>query len=185
MNKKQEAKKSNEGKNTLRRVLLIVLGIILLAAAVIGYQLEKEKNSPAGIYASHYEVAPNIYHPVTRGNSDSLTQAFMAYENGNYPEAVEKFSELIKVDRSIELKFYQAMAYAEIENYPLALKNLENIKRFQSDYLDDSYWYLGLFYLKTGKQPSAIRHFQDFIELTEDSEKKAGAIAILTILLDL
>ena len=61
----------------------------------------------------------------------------------------------------------------------MAIKNLEDIKRFQSDYTDEAYWYLGLFYLKMQNTPSAIRNFQDYIEVTDNDKLKKNAIKIL------
>lgn len=177
--KKRESKIANKGKNNLRRILLVVLGLLLIASALIGYQLEKKKKSPEGIYASYYEPYPNVYYPVTRGNTDDMTQAFMAYENRDYKTAAEKLEERLKTSSAIELKFYQAISYAEMGNLPLAIGNLEDIKRFSSEYIDETYWYLGLFYLKQYNYQAAITHFQDFIELTKDTTKKADAIKIL------
>lgn len=176
---KQEKKLANKGKRTVRRVLLVVLGILLLAAAFFGYQREKKMKSPEGIYAKHYETYPNVYFPVTRGKTDLMTMAFMAYEGRDFVEAAKQIDEKLKTSSANELKFYQAISYAEIGNFPLAIKNLEDIKRFQSDYTDEAYWYLGLFYLKMQNTPSAIRNFQDYIEVTDNDKLKKNAIKIL------
>lgn len=176
---KRELKIANKGKRRLKKILLVSLGTLMLIAAFVGYRLEKMKKSPEGIYASHYEVYPNVYFPVTRGNTDVMTQAFTAYENGDFKTAAEMLDERIKTSSAVELQFYQAMSYAEMGNFPLAIGKLENMKRFGSDYLDEAYWYLGLFYLKQLNYNAAISHFQDFIELTTDAKKKAAAIDIL------
>ncbi|GLR19713.1 tetratricopeptide repeat protein [Portibacter lacus] len=179
---KVEDKMGNKKKSLIRRVLLIVLGVLLLVAAFVGYRLDKMKNTPSGIYATHFEVYPNVYYPTTRGNGDLMTKAFMAYENGDYVAAADLLEERIKTSEAIELKFYQAMAYAGMGNLPLAIKNLENIRRFQSAYYDECLWYLGLFYLKLGNAPAAIDRFQTFYEVSDDAAKKKVAADAIRML---
>ena len=141
------------------------------------------KKSPEGIYASNYETFPNLYHPVTRGNADLMTEAFTAYENGNFSLAADKIGEQLKTSSALELKFYQAMAYGEMGNLPLAIGRLEDIRRFQSEYLDESYWYLGLYYIKQGNYTFAIDRLQTFIELSKDEKKIAAATKILKLII--
>jgi tetratricopeptide (TPR) repeat protein len=176
---KQERKAANKGKRTVRRIILVVVGLGLIAAAIIGYQWEKKQKSPEGIYSSNYETYPNVYFPVNKDKSDIMNMAFTAYENGEFAEAARQMDERLKTSSSNELKFYQAIAYAEIGNFPLAIKNLEDIKRFQSDYTDEAYWYLGLFYLKMQNTPSAVRYFQDYIEITDNEKLRQKAIKIV------
>ncbi len=167
-----DKKGPSKKRSNLRRILFVIVGVLLLATAIIGYQLEKMRKSPEGIYAAHYKTHPNLYHPVTRGNADLMTKAFTAYENGNYKEAAELLEERIATSRALELKFYQAMAYGEMGNLPLAIKNLENIRRFESDYFAESYWYLGLYYIKQGNKTAAIERLQTFYEATDDVDRK-------------
>lgn len=174
-----ESKLLGGKKKMLKRILLILLGLLLLTAVFLGLRMEKMKSSPAGLYASNYEVYPNVYFPVTRGQSDEMTKTFMAYEAGNYGEAARLIEERLKTSSAIELKFYQAIAYGEIGNLPLAIGRLEDIRRFDSPYVDESYWYLGLYYLKQGNHPSAIDRFQTFYELSNDIAKKKAAEEII------
>ncbi|WP_235298564.1 tetratricopeptide repeat protein [Portibacter marinus] len=174
-----EKKKGPKGKSTLRRAILIIIGILLLAASIIGYNLEKTKKSPEGIFAAHYEVYPNVYHPVTVGNSDLMTRAFAAYENKNFKEAAELLEERIATSSAIPLKFYQAIAYGEMGNLPLAIKNLENIRRFDSPYIAESYWYLGLYYTKLGNKDAAVKRLQEFYEHSDNPERKKEAADII------
>lgn len=176
---KDARKQSPKEKNTLRRVLLIILGLLLIAAAIIGYQLEKKKNSPEGVFATYYEIHPNDYHSVTQGSQDVMDRAFAAYEIENYSEAAEFLGQRIASSNAIPLKFFQAMAYGEMGNLPLAIKNLENIRRFDSPYIDESYWYLGLYYAKQQNKDAAVKRMQDFYELNKDPKRKKAAADII------
>jgi tetratricopeptide (TPR) repeat protein len=168
-------------KNTLRRVIMIIIGILLILAAIFGYQYEKKIKSPDGIYAAFFEPLPNTYRPVTRDSYNNVeTQGFTAYENGDYVLAAEKFEESIQSgNRDLSIKFYQGVCYGAMGNLPLAIQNMENVKRWEFPYLDEAYWYLGLFYLKQKNFNQSIVHFQDYIELAKDEEKRAEAIKIL------
>lgn len=158
---------------------MVSIGVILLASAIIGYQLEKRQKSPEGIFSRNYEIMPNTFYSIKEGNKDIMTEAFMAYENKDFVLAAEKLEERIKTSGASELKFYQAMSYGEMGNFPLAIRSLENIKRFNSDYIDECYWYLGLYYIKQGNYQMSIKNFQDFVELTDDPIKKQKAIEII------
>lgn len=166
---------ASKGKRLFKRIALAVLGVILMLVAYFGYRNEEQKNTPAGIYAANYEVYPNVYFPLTPGNTDVMTEAFSAYEKGNYKLAAEKLEERLQSSSALELKFYQAMSYAEMGNLPLAIRRLEDIRRFDSAYVDECYWYLGLFYMKLGNYAAAIERFQIFYEISTDEAKKEVA----------
>jgi tetratricopeptide (TPR) repeat protein len=170
-----EKKIGSKGKRLGKRIALIVLGVLLLLAAYFGYRMEEQKNTPAGIYAANYKVYPNVYFPVTRGKTDVMSEAFMAYERGDYKVAAEKIEERLQTSSALELKFYQAMSYAEMGNLPLAIRKLEDVRRFDSAYVDECYWYLALFYMKQGNYPAAIERFQTFYEISTDEPKKEVA----------
>jgi len=176
---KVEGKLSGGKKRMVKRILLVILGLLMITAAIIGLRSDKMKSSPAGLYASNYEVYPNVYFPVTRGQGDEMTKTFMAYEQGNYKEAASMLEERLKTSSAIELKFYQAMAYGEIGNLPLAIRRLEDIRRFDSDYIDEAHWYLGLYYVKQGNKPAAIDRLQTFYELSDDEAKKKAVVDII------
>jgi tetratricopeptide (TPR) repeat protein len=173
---KVESKLENSGKRRIKRIALVILGVLLLLAAYFGLQHQEKQNTPEGIYAANFEVYPNVYYPVTRGNTDVMTQAFMAYERGDYKEAAVYLGERLETSSALELKFYQAMSYAQMGNLPLAIRNLEDIRRFDSQYVDECYWYLGLMYMKQGNNAAAIERFQIFYELSTEEDKKQVAI---------
>lgn len=177
-----DSKLSSGKSRLLKRILFIVIGLVLLTIAYMGLKPEKKASTPAQLYASNYEVYPNVYYPVTRGQSDEMTKTFMAYESGNYTEAAKLLEERLQTSSAVELKFYQAMAYAEIGNLPLAIGRLEDIRRFDSEYMDESYWYLGLFFLKQGNKAAAIDRLQTFYELSNDDKKKKATYDIIMAL---
>ncbi len=174
--------KGKKQKSKLRRVILVSIGVLLLSASFIGYNMEKKRKSPDGIFARYYETFPNTYFKTSEGGEDVMNKAFLFYEKGQYVQAAELLEERIKTSSAVELKFYRGLCYLEMGNYPLALKDLENIKRFSSDIIDETYWYLGMIYLKQKNYSAARSHFQDFIELTNDQEKRKEAIAIVKII---
>jgi len=177
---KMESNSEKPVKNNLRRVIMIIIGMLLIAAAFIGYNMEKKSKSPEAIYAAHYETYPNVYHPVTRGNSDELTRAFMAYENSNFSEASEMLEvQISESANNLPLIFYQGLSYGEIGNYALAIKNLEEVKNSDSEYSDEAYWYLGLFYLKQGNKNAAIARLDEYKNRIEDPSKKESANQLL------
>lgn len=159
------------------RVAVIIAGLTMLGIGIWGLSQGNKQVTPEMMYASNYEVYPNVYFPVTRGNSEEImTKAFTAYENGNYKLAAEMMEEKLKTSDALELKFYQAICYGEMGNLPLAIRNLENIRRFNSDYIDESYWYLGMYYLKQGNTAAARERLQTFLELSKDEAMRKKAV---------
>lgn len=173
--KNLEAGNRPQKSSLVRRLLLITVGIILLLVAIFGYRHQMSKASPQTLYAEHFSPHPNVYYPVTRGNTDLLTKAFMAYESGAYVEAAELIEQQLQTSNAPALKFYQGICYAAMGNLPLAIRRFEDIKRWDTPYIDESYWYLGLIYSKQNLYEKSIENFQNFYELSNDDAKKEVA----------
>jgi tetratricopeptide (TPR) repeat protein len=176
-NRKPGKTKSN---SRLRRMLLIGLGLLLILATIFIFQYEKRQKSPVSIFASYFEPYPNSYRPVSRNSlNNAETQGFTAYENRNYELAAEKFDETLKENIDLSIIFYQGICYGAMGNLPDAIQNMERVKGRDFPYSTESYWYLGLYYLKQNETDRAVRHFKNFIALSKDTEKIAAAQDIL------
>ena len=112
-------------------------------------------NSSAN-YESYLETYPNVYHPITRGNSESkLDEAFNAYESEAYETAVKKFDELLADEKTPEIEFYKAMALLNNKKYNDAFTILSQLQQTSFDYQEETLWYLTVISLLNKKEQEA------------------------------
>lgn len=106
----------------------------------------------AELYASNFTPYDNVIHPIERGNQleDLKTQAFTAYENEEYPEALELFKELHAKQNDSYIDFYSAMVLMQLNKQEQAIPLLEGYIEKEGELADRASWYLALAYLKIG-----------------------------------
>lgn len=176
--KKAASTKSNKKKP--RTLLLISLAVLVILASIFTYRYQQRQKSPEGIYASYFEPYPNSYRPVSRNALNTAeTQGFTAYENGNYTLAAEKFEESLDQKQDLSIIFYQGIAYGALGEISLAIQKMESVKGRDFPYSSESYWYLGLYYLRKDKIDASTRNFRNYIDLGEDAGKVALAKVII------
>jgi hypothetical protein len=122
--------------------------IALASCLIIGlFYVSKSVNSN-DLFDNYYEPYPNVYAPIVRGENTSLTEAFKAYENGDFGLAENEFKLILKKDKNPNLRFYYAMTLLNQGETKDALKVLELIKTENHDFLPETFWYSALIYLK-------------------------------------
>eukprot|EP01093_Parvamoeba_rugata_P006433 TRINITY_DN2014_c0_g3_i1.p1 TRINITY_DN2014_c0_g3~~TRINITY_DN2014_c0_g3_i1.p1 ORF type:complete len:238 (+),score=50.77 TRINITY_DN2014_c0_g3_i1:585-1298(+) len=102
------------------------------------------------LFEDYFEISPNTYQPVTRSNnSDKDNTAFIAYENGNYELAENKFETLLKTSENPNIRYYYASSLLNQSKYDLALEQFQILNKIDFDYTDESLWYTALIYIRT------------------------------------
>lgn len=112
------------------------------------------------LYAKNYEAYPNTEFNITRGeNNPSLEyNAFMAYESGDYKQAIPLFSELRETNSSEYLDFYLAQSYLANDNYEEALSLFEEIIQNQDAFAGESHWFAALAALRLNKKTTVQKY---------------------------
>ena len=107
-----------------------------------------KREKPEVIFAAYFEPYPNTWQPVTRNTeNDGLGQAFMAYENGAFDTAIDRF--LGQMDQGVqpEVRFYLGMSYLAQNKYVDALEIFQTLQFSNPAYQEEINWYEGLAYL--------------------------------------
>ncbi|MEJ7646658.1 MAG: hypothetical protein WKF87_18825 [Chryseolinea sp.] len=132
------------------------------AAAVIAFLIVAKvfytpAPSPEELFHAYFKPYPNLFEPTVRGEATatSRTEAFKAYEQGDYERAATLFSNLLKTEKEPGILLL-------LGNSNLILGNIEEAKNnfitLNSDFdeLDiQSKWFLSLCYLKSGDMERA------------------------------
>jgi TolA-binding protein len=155
----------------------------LAAAAVfllltISYLIYNQKADPQELYANYFEPYPNVFEPTVRGDArvDKRTEAFNAYDRGDYKKASDGFRELVKEKSEPGVLLLLGNSNLMLGNIEEAQNNfLTLIKDF--DELDgQAKWYLGLSYLKQGQKEKAKLIFQELGDPEITYSKKASEL---------
>lgn len=132
----------------------------ILALAVWMTSRDRE---PQQLYAAYFQPHPNIFEPVLRGTSDGSmrSQAFQAYEQGDYQRAASLFNQIIKTNNEPGMLMLLGNANLMVGNTADAQENfLALINQF--DDLDVAgKWYLGLCFIRTGDVQSAVDQLKE------------------------
>jgi hypothetical protein len=112
------------------------------------------------IFESYFEVCPNTYLPVTRGNTIKNLQfeAFKTYESNNFVASELAFYELLKTTADPNIKFYYAMSLLNQNKFDSALEQLNSLHKERFEYQVESLWYAALIQLKKNNTESAKKH---------------------------
>mgnify|MGYP001794035616 CR=1 FL=1 len=106
--------------------------------------------APVELFASYYEPYPNVAHPIVRQQEQAgqETLAFVAYEQGNYSEAIERLEQLLTTEDHPEWRFYLAVSLVSQGDYEAAQVQFAQLSdadfRFRSPVL----WYQALLSLR-------------------------------------
>lgn len=102
------------------------------------------------LYNAHFSPYENVVHPIERGEQleDLQTQAFTAYEEGDYARALSLFKELQHKSTDGYIKFYEAITLMQLNKHEDAADLLTNYIEGNDELSNRAEWYLALCYLK-------------------------------------
>lgn len=125
-----------------------VIGIVILSKVL----LTSFNETPEELFAAYFKPYPNMFEPKLRGESKASdrTEAFAAYEQGDYQKAATLFRELLKVNKEPGILLLLGNSNLILGNLDEAKNNFTTLNK-EFDELDiQSKWYLSLCYLKSG-----------------------------------
>jgi len=164
-----------EERPPARKVPWRRMGIAATIALLLGlggywYIFNREANFKE-LYAANYENYPNTVHPITRGDGNNSLErrAFVAYESGQYKEAISLFKELAGETGTHlgYVNFYLAQCYLQTEDLDAAILILEdeiNIENRKFHY--ESIWYLALAHI-WNENPEKARGYLNVLDIQE------------------
>lgn len=146
---------------------LLVAAALLIAAGSIWFLNE---NSNERLYAKHFNPDPGL--PTTMGTSDNYEfyEAMVNYKQGDYKTAITKWEALQKTTPNNDtLNYFIGVAHLANKNEKMAIPVLEAVsKNSEFAFINDTYYYLGLAYLKAENIDKAKANLQK--SATENSK---------------
>lgn len=145
--------------------------IAIVAVLVLGmFFMVNLLNSNGDLYETYFEICPNTYLPVTRGNTqnDIQFEAFKAYESNDFKTAETIFETILKTEKNTTIQFYYAMSLLNQDKFNLALAQLNSIQNKEFDYQVEALWYTALIQLKNKDIESAKQHLKTIQQLNKD-----------------
>ncbi len=136
-----------------------------------------EKVSTDELFAQNFEPYRNVIAPVVRGDNgnqeDEKTQAFLAYEKGEYETAITLFTKLYKSTKEPYYLFYKANALLKLERAQEAVPLLLEHLKTKDTLTEKTNWYLALAYLKIKDKPKAKKLLKKVIANKSYKDKEA------------
>ncbi len=131
----------------------ISVAAMFLLVGVLTIWWYNQGHSTDKLYDRYYQTFPNMVQPLVRGEhmSDEWSQAFRAYDGGDYEEAAKLFS----VTGDVRGRFYGALSEMELGEHKKALVIFEGLD--VSDTYLKSYilWYKALNLVKLNRKKEA------------------------------
>lgn len=126
--------------------------------------------TPAELYADYFEPYPNVFAPTLRSEEiiRTRTEAFQAYDQGDYKRASELFTGLIKENKEPGMLLLLGNANLVLGKTDEALINFQDLLNNYDDLDTQAKWFLSLCYLRKGDTPTARRLWKE-LEKTDDS----------------
>ena len=151
------------------------------AAIVLGslsvYYYMSQTSVEERIYLTYFEDFPNIVDPVQR-DTPGQSVGFIAYQNGQYQDALEIFSQLEQEDPSaIYTTFYKGICAMHLEDWSTAIQAFEKVRSAGDQrFVEAATWYVSLAYLRDGNRDIAKLILESITEIPGNFRTEAQAI---------
>lgn len=144
------ADKSAGKSGHLFKIITVVAAAAVILLLIVVKPFNNNNQQLAEAYFSPY---PNYVLLTERGEVSDMdatrTDAYKAYDLGNYQEAIRSF-EALSSEASGEDKFYQAQALQANGKWKASLSMLLGIEQIKSEYQDGLRWHTALARLANG-----------------------------------
>jgi len=149
--------KTNRLIRKLSYIKWLVAASIVLLLGLTYFLTQNNDASTDELFTSYFEPYRNVILPIERGGNqqDAKTLAFMAYEKGDYQNAVKLFSKLYASTKESYYLFYKANALLKLEKANEAIPLLLAHLKTKDTLTEKTNWYLALAYLKLNDKSNA------------------------------
>ncbi len=162
------------------RPWLAAASIALLAGLAWWFLFNTGEINTEELYAANFAPYDNVIQPIERGDQleDLKTKAFTAYENEEYPKALELFKELQGKHNEAYIEFYKAMVLMQLNKQEEAIPLLEGYIEKGGELKDRASWYLALAYLKLNRLEDCKEQLN--LRISSGTYKTAAAKKLLS-----
>jgi len=165
-------------KGTLKRLYFPIAAAILVLLTLSIFIFSQRETNEA-LYASNFEVYPNTYRPVVRG--DTLATAFSYYEAKEYSKASIAFEKELETEEDVNVRFFYAMSLLNDSKSQEAIQVLNTLQSSETIYLQQVYWYSALIHLKMNRKKEAIKALETLLKYPETYNKKQAEALKLSL----
>lgn len=171
---KYNKEEKNEKKSYYKSAVFFIVLFIVILSSLTFYSIE---NKSIDLYTKYYTTyLTSINHRSIIKDSDTIATVFYEMDNGNFNEALSILN-IIKT-RNYIVDFYTAVSLQEIGNYQDAILNYNKVINNNDNlFIEQSYWYSGLCYLKLSENEKALENFK---KIPENSFYKKRANEIIS-----
>ncbi len=122
--------------------------------------------SPEELYQAYFKPYPNVIESTTRSNGTATarTEAFPAYDRGDYQLAATLFKSLLLEKRESGILLLLGNANLMLDNTTEAKENFTTLYTEFDEYDLQAKWFLGLCYLKSGDVENARKILKELGE---------------------
>ena len=127
-----------------------VLYAAIACAVVIGFYYKFYRvETGNSLFSSNFTFLPNTYQPIVRGvSSNDTTEAFSAYESGDYETAEKEFEQIILMNEDPNIQFYYGLTLLNQSKFELALDQFSELENVNHHYKSEALWFTALIYLR-------------------------------------
>ena len=133
-------------------VLSAAASVILLVTLTF-YFMREQTPLNEKLYVAYFEPFDSPGSGLTRGSSEVTlkTEAYEAYDNGNYQVAAQLFEQIIKEKEDPIAQLCLGNSYLAQNDFPKAEKIFTDMVTKRTELITQANWYLALTYLKENK----------------------------------
>ena len=159
-----EQPSSSSSTSGVWKNLLVAASIFAVLGLAVFYNLSQPISS-SDLYENYFERYPNVVKPMVRGEEkDAVDEAFEAYDNERFEEALTRFTTLYETDGSAHYLFYKALTFLELERSEEAIVLLEEFSASDDKLSDRAGWYIAMAYLQLDDQEKAKEELEEVID---------------------
>jgi tetratricopeptide (TPR) repeat protein len=143
---------------------LAAAACIALIALIVWWPSINE--TPRDLFATHFKPYPNVFEPTLRDDQTHTrrTEAFQAYENGDYTRASTLFKELLNEENDPGMLMLLGNSNLMMERTMEAINNFTELRDKYDELDEEAAWYLALCHLKNGDLEQARVLFREASE---------------------
>jgi len=158
---------------------LIAVAAILAIVLSINFFVNLSINEDA-LFTTYFEPSKNVSSPIVRSETEGtiLNNAFIAYSEMNYKQAIPLFKKAYQDSKNSELLFYEGNSLLAIGDTENAIEKFEEHLKYSDVLTNRSHWYLALAYVKTKQLDNAKQELKVYLNSIE-TFKKAEATSLL------
>lgn len=163
---------------TMKKYISIAACLVLIVSLTyFGFSNNATLVNGTQVFDDYYQPYTNLATGTVRGADTDLvdlkSNAYYAYDLGNYAEAAEGLTKLLETEKSAANYFYLGIANIEIGELASAIHNLNTVFTSYEEYTEQAQWYLALTLLKQNEQDQALSNLIDLSINGESYKEKS------------